>query len=51
MDSRFGSVNSLGSRIGEQLHDGWIHPHFNCNRDCSGSDPGYQGAIICIRSV
>jgi len=43
MDNRFDIDNFVGAGAGEQLHDGWIHPYFDCDRYCSGVDQNNSG--------
>ena len=44
MDDRCNTDNSVGTWAGEQLHDGWVHPYFACDRNCCGIDQGHSGA-------
>ena len=36
--------SSLGIRAGEQLHDGWVHPYFDCARYSSDLDQRHHGS-------
>ena len=43
MDNLRSSLDSLASRFGIQLHDGWIHPlAFGARADRSGNQSGYR---------
>ena len=43
MDNCCSTDTSVGTRAGEQLHDGWVYPYFACDRNCSGVDQDYPG--------
>ena len=43
MDDRSNTDNSVGTRAGEQLHDGWVHTYLACGRTCSGRDQRHSG--------
>jgi hypothetical protein len=51
VDDRCGTDSSVGTRAGEQLHDGWVYPYFACARDCSGGDQRHSGAEICVNDL
>jgi len=53
MDDRFYTDNSVGAGAGEQLHDGWIHPYFDCDRYCNGLDQSNSGPenLVTSRSL
>ena len=44
MDDRCGTDNSVGTRAGEQLHDGRVYPYFARDRNCSGIDKSHSRA-------
>ena len=44
MDNSCDIVSSLASGVGKQLHDGWVHPYFDRDRNCSGVDKSHSGA-------
>ena len=48
VDNRRGSVSSVAAWIGEQLHDGWVHPSFAGDSNCSGVDTSHSGGKIRI---
>lgn len=43
MDNCCGTAGSVGTRAGEQLHNGRVHPYFACARNCYDSDQHYPG--------
>ena len=49
MDNRRGTTDSVGAGLGEQLHDGWVHPCFagDRNRRGAGQDhPGGKSLVV-----
>ncbi len=44
MDNRCDTVDSVAAGVGEQLHDGRVHPYFACDRNCSRVDKSHSGA-------
>jgi osmotically-inducible protein OsmY len=43
VDDRCDIDSSLGTRAGQQLHDGRVHPYFACARTCSNRDQRHSG--------
>ena len=43
MDDCCDTDSPLGVRDGEQLHNGWVHPYFDCDRNCCGVDQDHPG--------
>ncbi len=44
MDNRSSIDNSVDTRAGEQLHDGWIHPYIASDRTYCSVGKSYSGA-------
>jgi hypothetical protein len=54
VDNRCGTTSSMGTRAGEQLHYGWIHPYFACARnycDCDQCHPGTKTWINDLQAL
>ena len=43
MDNRSGADRSLGTRVGKQLHDGWVYPCFDRDRNYRGAAQDHPG--------
>ncbi len=48
MDDRCGTDNSVVAGVGEQLHDGWVHPYFAGDRNRRGVDQDHPGTKNCV---
>ena len=49
VDNRRGTDNSVAPGVGEQLHDGWVHPYFACDRHRRGvgqNHPGEKSLVV-----
>ncbi len=46
VDDRCGNDSSVGTRAGEQLHDGRVYPSFDRGRDRRGADQDHPGKKI-----
>ena len=43
VDNRCGTDRSVGTRAGEQLHDGRVYSYFTGDRNCRGVDQSHSG--------
>ena len=51
MDNRCSTASSVGTRAGEQLHDGRVHPYFACARNYSDRDQRYPGKTAWVNDL
>lgn len=51
MDNRCGIAGSVGSRAGEQLHDGWIYPYIARARNYSYCDQPHSGTKTWVNDL
>ena len=51
MDDRCGTVNSVVAGVGEQLHDGRVHPYFAGNRNRCGVDQDHPGTKTFVNDL
>ncbi len=51
MDDRCGTVNSVAVGVGEQLHDGRIHPYFAGDRNRCGVGQDHPGKKTFVNDL
>jgi hypothetical protein len=45
VDNRGSTSDFVGTRVGEQLHYGWVHPYISCARNYCRVDTSNSGEI------
>lgn len=51
VDDRCGTVNSVAAGVGEQLHDGRVHPYFAGDRNRCGAGQDHPGTKTFVNDL